>query len=93
MSIALSWYGSYLFSIDTPTSRVVHNAEPVSRVQEDQGYGLFEAEAGGARVLTNDYLEGGNQFLNIDAPVFFLSPPPLFFFPLQRRTTCLPLVS
>lgn len=91
MSIALSWYGCYLFSIDTRSARLaLDSAQLAARkrnravvVRDRRGSRRSEEDA-------NRYQEGRTQSLHTDVPVFFLPLPCLVF---RRRTTRLSLVS
>lgn len=91
MSIALSWYGCYLFSIDTPSARLALDSARLAARRRDRA--VVGRDRRGSRRSeedANSYQEGRTQSLHTDVPVFFL-PLPCFAF--RRRTTRSSLVS
>lgn len=91
MSIALSWYGCYLFSIDTRSARLALDSARLAARKKNRA--VVVRDRRGSRRSEEDanrYQEGRTQSLHTDVPVFFL-PLPCFVF--RRRTTRLSLVS
>lgn len=83
MSIALSWYGCYLFSIDTRSARLALDSARLA-ARKRNGAVVVRDRRGSRRSEedANRYQEGRTQSLHTDVPVFFL---PLSCFLLSGR--------